>query len=261
MRLPSVLDVYLAGNPVWEAFEPRHRQTPISVLVLIGLVYACVLLAWLRALGIGVHELAPVPIFAVASLYGLAWFVTPGRAATAIAAERERGTLVWLLLSPHPRRPLLIGLLASRLRPLVESVTWCVPAFVVGGALVAVGEPSNTPPLERAILGAVIGLLQAAGVGVVMYFGAGVGAWAAVASASVTGALVRAYAILLAAPPLLCCGTSMVCGFVMAPVRVAGSEVLALLPVIAIVVAHVFAGAAFLRSAVDGMDRDDGLGA
>ena len=45
----------------------------------------------------------------------------------------------------------------------------------------------------------------------------------------------------------------------MSPLRMAGSEFLTLLPPIAIVVAHVFAGAAFLRSAVDALARDDAV--
>ncbi len=137
-------------------------------------------------------------------------YASPGFAATCLDSERESGTLPMTFLSLIPRRDILVGLLAARLRPLMHLVGLSLPLMLAGGLLCGagmVGRGGGGPELWSVLIGGAIGALTWVTLLLGFLFGASAGAYAAVHAKGTGGAVGTAYGIVVG----LSLGAGMFC--------------------------------------------------
>lgn len=213
------LDRHYADNPFYRMEAGRGGVGRTAQRILAYGSLAAVLLGLVLAVLAAIDGDAEAAAWSAFTLVIPAWLLvgwgTPAFAATVLDIERDSGTLPMTLLTPYPRRAILNGLLAARLRSLVHLVGCCLPIFLALGFLVgeatatASSARSNQPVLHPALLGV---LIAAALWGVLLLqflYSAAAGAYAAVNARSTGAAVGIAYALTFG----LGCAVSMVCSF------------------------------------------------
>ena len=211
LRIPA-LERALGDNPFYRIAPYRrtssYRWTFGISVFLVGSYYLTALL--LLTLGTGL-ALSPM-VGPVSDLFlkMLSYLVPPALAATALSTERERGTLESLIVTPYPRRDMLLGLVAARLEPVIRVLVFAVPGILLLAAFGAHARSFTGVRFPGAAglgigLGLLVGVGQVIGLAGNLALATMTGLWAAGRSASTGGAVALAYCLLVFARPMLGC--------------------------------------------------------
>lgn len=206
----DVLPWLLRTNVVVRA-RRRTREgagVPIRVfsLLVLAILYAVPAGAALYACGVWNRDAVDFAFTVGWLLPVLLGLALPATAALSLSLERDTGMLDVLLLTPYSRASLLLGLVGLRLRIWVNLLCWSLPAFVLTGPLLALGQTREETatfawvPVDLLCLGALGGAGWWLGVLLLAAYATMIGAWAAVEFRSAIGSVVMSYAMLFCLP-------------------------------------------------------------
>ncbi len=124
----------LADNPIYLRERSRGGPAQMVVRILVGaylalLYLACLIIPLVAGQYVGIAFGVLYYGVLVTSPLAASW-IPPALVGATLAGESEGGTLVGIVLSPYPRRRVLAGLLAARLRVLLLFVLGLLPFFL-----------------------------------------------------------------------------------------------------------------------------------
>lgn len=196
------------ANPVFAA-ERLHRsragkgQEILSWLCfgasLLGSLTTCALRAFSNS-----SDAEAAGVFAALPAVLLVALGTPIWSATLLAQERDRGTLMGLILTPYNRREIVLGMLGARVEPMARLCLLCLPTFLLTAVSLCVGERIESIAF---ILGTALffWLLLAAA----FQLAATAGAYAAVRHARLAESIGLTYVLVFLLPLGTCLGCSV----------------------------------------------------
>lgn len=207
MIVEYALDRWLADNPLYRpASHGRTRRERIVTWVAgaaLVLFYLQILAGAVLFGGSSTTTRVVWTGFLLGPMSLLIYLLAPALAATAIAAERTRGTLEMLVLTPFPRRTMLIGMTAERLRQIADGVLLSLPGFVLQAVHSFWWEHLGG-------IAPVLGLVSGLGLLCSLLLAVAAGLYASARVRSEAGAIVIAYLIILVARWIVGLGTSLV---------------------------------------------------
>lgn len=198
------VDSALRANPVYGVERDRGGSLAVATRILAYSVLAAVyfVLAWLSMDAFAHRTTVPslaigLPATSVILVSAL-WSST--QTATWLATERARNTLSQILVAPFPRRAMLWGVTAARLRPVLHLLAFSLPAFLAAGPLICWADARWLRPsgdLLCMLWGSSLGLFLWTLCLLAFSCGTTAGWWASLQARSVGGALAVAYSLLL----------------------------------------------------------------